>query len=250
MIEIILYALFSVFVLSLISLIGVFTLSIKTEKLEKILIYMIAFSAGGLLGDAFIHLLPEAVEKSGFVLSVSLFVLLGIGFSFAVEKIVHWRHCHHPTTKNHPHHLSIMNLVGDGMHNLIDGLIIGASYIISIPLGIATTIAVIFHEVPQEIGDFGVLIYGGFSKKKALLFNFLISLTSLAGVFLAFILGAWNNLIYFLLPFAAGNFIYIACSDLIPELHRENNVSFARSFKQLIAFVLGILIMIGLLFFG
>ncbi|MFA5992729.1 MAG: ZIP family metal transporter [Candidatus Pacearchaeota archaeon] len=245
MIDVLIYSLISVLVISLLSIIGILALSIRNEKLEKMLIYMIAFSAGALIGDAFIHLLPEAVEKSGFVMNISLLVLLGIGFSLVVEKVIHWRHCHHVTTNEHPHHLSSMNLIGDGVHNLIDGLIIGASYIVSIPIGIATTIAVIFHEIPQEIGDFGVLVYGGYTKKRALFFNFLISLTAFIGLLIALSLGSFSsNLTYYLLPFAAGNFIYIACSDLIPELHRDKFVKLSHSFGQLVAFVLGILIMV------
>ena len=240
------YTLASILIVSAISLIGIITLSVKIEKLEKILIYMIAFSAGALLGDAFIHLLPEAVSKSGFTLLISSCVLTGIGFSFIVEKIIHWRHCHLPTTKTHPHPLTTMNLVGDSIHNFIDGIIIAASYLISLPVGIATTLAVILHEIPQEIGEFGVLIYGGYTKKKALLANFLISLTAFIGAILILIIGANSEqLILFLIPFAAGNFIYIATADLIPELHKC--CSTKQSMLQLILFILGILIMGSLL---
>src|SRR3989338_1735653 len=181
MLSVWLYTIISVLAVSIIGLIGIFFLSIKSEKLEKLLVYMISFSAVALLGDAFIHLLPEAVKTSGFTIMISLSVLAGIGFSFVAEKIIHWRHCHHPTTSSHPHHLTKMNLVGEGVHNFIDGIIIATSYLISIPVGIATTIAVILHEIPQEISDFGVLVYGGYTRTKALLANFLISLTALLG---------------------------------------------------------------------
>ena len=130
-----------------------------------------------MLGGAFLHMLPEVVEKEGsFKLVISLSIIGGILLSFFLEKVIHWRHCHMPITAKHVHHVGIMSLVGDALHNFIDGVIIGASYLISIPAGIATTIAVIFHEIPQEIADFGVLIHSGFTKKKALLFNFLTSL--------------------------------------------------------------------------
>src|SRR3989344_3303920 len=172
MLNYVVYTLASVFIVSLVSLIGVLTLSFRTSTLKKCLIYFVSFSAGALLGDVFIHLLPGIIEEKGFELSVSLFILFGILFSFTVEKIINWRHCHHPTTKEHPHPFAIMNLVGDLMHNFLDGLVIGASYLINVPVGIATTLAVVLHEIPQEIGDFGVLLHGGFSKGKALFFNF------------------------------------------------------------------------------
>ena len=206
-----------------------------------------SFSAGALLGDVFIHLLPGIVEESGFGLSISLYILLGILFSFSVEKIVNWRHCHHPTTKEHPHPFAIMNLVGDFLHNFIDGLIIGASYMISIPIGIATTIAVILHEIPQEIGDFGVLIHGGFSRNRALFFNFITALSAVLGALISMVLAAnIEGSLMFLIPFAAGNFLYIAGSDLIPELNKYQFTT-KGSILQLSAIILGIMIMVSLL---
>ncbi len=242
------YTFISVLIVSLISLVGVLTLSLKASTLKKCLIYFVSFSAGALLGDVFIHLLPEAVEESGFRLSISVYILSGILFSFIVEKIINWRHCHHPTTKEHPHPFAIMNLVGDFLHNFIDGLIIGASYLASIPVGIATTIAVVLHEIPQEIGDFGILLHGGFSKGKALFFNFVTALSAVAGAIISLILAASvENSLLFLIPFAAGNFIYIAGADLIPELHKYEFTT-KGSFLQLLAIILGIGIMMGLLF--
>ena len=210
---------------------------------------MVSFSTGALFGGAFIHLLPEVVSETGFTLSVSLYALSGILFSFIIEKFVHWRHCHHPEhIHEHVHSFALMNLYGDSVHNLIDGLIIGASYLVSIPAGIATTIAVILHEIPQEIGDFGVLLHGGFSRKKALLLNFATALTAVVGAIIALAIGAYTeHLTNFLVPFAAGSFIYIAGSDLIPELHKETSVK--RSLGQLLALILGILIMTLFVFF-
>tara|TARA_Y100000310_G_scaffold15748_1_gene15841 strand:+ start:1692 stop:2438 length:747 start_codon:yes stop_codon:yes gene_type:complete len=239
-----LYTLGSILIISLISLVGILTLGIKENKLQKILTYMIAFSAGTLLGDAFIHLIPEIVESQGFTLTISSYILIGMGFSFSIEKLIHWRHCHHPTSKDHPHPLTTMNLIGDGVHNFLDGIIIAASYLISIPVGIATTIAVSLHEIPQEISEYGVLIYGGYTKKKALLANFLIALIAFAGAILTLTLST-ENLVTFLIPFAAGNFIYIATADLIPELHKHPK--FKQSLTQLILFTLGILAMAALL---
>jgi zinc and cadmium transporter len=248
MLDLWLYVLISISIVSLISLIGIFTLSIKTEKLKKILIYLVSFSAGALFGDVFIHLFPEIVKNYGFNLNISIYVLVGILFFFIIEKFVHWQHCHMPITKEHKHPFAIMNLVGDSVHNFIDGLIIGASYLFSIPLGIATTIAVVLHEIPQEIGDFGVLIHGGFTKKRALLVNFLTALTAILGGIFALLLKNVSAISAFLLPFAAGTFLYIAGSDLIPELHKETDVR--KSLIQLLAFILGIAIMFLLLLLG
>ena len=242
-----LYSLVSVFVVSLISLIGILTLSINVKKLRKFLIYMVSFSAGALLGDAFIHLLPEAVEEFGFGLNTSFYVLSGILVFFISEKIVKWRHCHMHYHDDHVHSFAVMNLIGDGFHNFIDGLIIAASYLVSIPVGIASTLAVAFHEIPQEIGDFGVLLHGGYSKKKALFFNFLTALTAVLGAVIALLMSNYfENITRFLIPFAAGGFIYIAGADLIPELHKE--VKVRKSFLQLLSILLGMLVMYSLLF--
>lgn len=243
-----LYSLVSVILVSLLSLVGVLTFSLKEENLKKIVLYLVSFSAGGLFGHAFIHMIPEAVEETGFGLQVSLYILIGIIASFIVEKFLQWRHCHIPTSEEHPHSFAYMNLFGDAVHNFIDGLIIGGSYLASIPLGIATTLAVVFHEIPQEIGDFGVLIYGGFNKSRAIFFNFSTALTAILGTIVALSVGLLiQDFIPFLIPFAAGNFIYIAGSDLIPELRKEEPI-LLKSALQLTAFVLGVLILFSLVF--
>jgi zinc and cadmium transporter len=236
----------SVIVVSLISLVGVLVFSLKEENLKKILLYLVSFSAGGLFGHAFIHMIPEAVGENGFGLQVSLYILIGIVTSFIMEKFLQWRHCHIPTSEEHPHSFAYMNLFGDAVHNFIDGLIIGGSYLANIPLGIATTLAVVFHEIPQEIGDFGVLIYGGFNKSRAIFFNFSTALTAIFGAIVALSVGFLiQDFIPFLIPFAAGNFIYIAGSDLIPELRKEEP-RFLKSALQLASFVLGVLILFSL----
>jgi len=243
-----LYSFVSVCIVSLISLVGILTFSLRRETLRSILLYLVSFSAGGLFGDAFIHLIPEAVEEGGFGLNTSIYILLGIIFSFIVEKFLQWRHCHIPTSGEHPHPFAHMNLFGDAVHNFIDGLIIAGSYIVSPSLGVATTLAVVFHEIPQEIGDFGVLIYGGFKKSRALLFNFLSALTAIFGAFTSLGLSLYmKGFISFLVPFAAGQFIYIAGSDLIPELQKE--YEFSKSVLQLVAFILGTLILLLLVLF-
>src|SRR3989344_6607738 len=167
MFQVWIYTLISVFVVSLISLIGVVTLSLQYHYLKKILLYLVSFSAGALLADVFVHLLPEVFEDVGFPLQVSLYLLLGLFFPFIIEKFLHWHHCHHVHTEKHVHPFAIINLVGDLVHNFLDGLVIAVSYLVSIPVGLATTIAVIFHEIPQEIGDFAVLLHGGVSKGRA-----------------------------------------------------------------------------------
>lgn len=246
MIEIWFLSLASVFLVSCISLIGLFTFSLKKNTLRKVLLYFVSFSVGGLLGDAFIHLLPQSIKIVNEV-TLAFYILFGITASFIIEKFIQWRHCHIPTSKEHPHPFVIMNLIGDAIHNFIDGLIIGASYLTSTQVGIATTIAVMLHEIPQEIGDFSVLIYGGFKRNKALFLNFVTALTAIAGTVTSLIIGFYaENLTNFLLPFAIGNFIYIASSDLIPELHKE--IKPIKSFIQLIMLLFGIGIMFSLLF--
>ncbi|HAI74324.1 MAG TPA: ZIP family metal transporter [Candidatus Moranbacteria bacterium] len=243
-----LYTLISVSIVSLISLVGVFALSFDRDKLYKYLIYFVSLSAGTLMGDAFIHLIPEAYENSDNSMSVSIYIILGILVFFVLEKIIHWRHCHKEPCVNHPHPFSYIIIFGDSLHNFIDGMIIGASYLASIPLGIATTIAVVFHEIPQEIGDFASLIYGGFSRKKALVLNFLSALAAAFGAFLILIFNLKvDGLEEFLIPFAAGGFIYIAGTDLIPELHKSNETK--NGVLQVIAFIIGIGLMLGMLVF-
>lgn len=240
-----LYSLASVIIISLISLIGVSTLSLREQELKKILLLLVSFSAGGLFGDAFFHLIPEAAEN-GFGIHVSIYILLGIILSFFIEKFLQWRHCHIPTSEDHPHSFAYMNLFGDAVHNLIDGLIIGGSYLTSIQLGVATTLAILFHEIPQEIGDFGVLIYGGFTRIRALLFNFATAATAILGAIIALSLSSLiQDFIPFIIPFAAGNFIYIAGSDLIPELRKEEP-SLLKSALQIVVFVLGVFILLSL----
>lgn len=236
----------SVLLVSAISLIGVAFIWVTETKLKQVFTYLVSFAVGGLLGDVFIHLIPEMTE-TGFTTQTALILIAGILVSFTVERFLQWRHCHIPTSAEHPHSFAYMNLFGDSIHNLIDGLIIGGSYLVSIPLGLATTMAVVFHEIPQELGDFSVLIYGGFHKKKALLFNFLTALTALIGAIVALVLGSISaSFTPLLVPFAAGNFVYIAGSDLIPEL-RKDTPELKKSALQLLSLVAGIVPMVLLL---
>jgi zinc and cadmium transporter len=239
--------LLSVTVVSLISFAGVFTLTLKGRILNKILLFLVSFSTGALLGDAFIHLLPEMIEETGFTLSSSFAVIGGILIFFILEKFIHWRHCHVPTSKNHPHPVGVMNLIGDGFHNFMDGMIIAGSFMADTRIGIATTIAVILHEIPQEIGELGILIHAGYSKSKALILNFMSALISVLGALIALLLGSISeSFILFVTPITIGGFIYIASADLIPELHKETDPK--KSFMQLVGIVLGVGIMLSLLF--
>lgn len=243
------YSLLSVTIVSLISLLGVLTLGIKEKSLNKILIYFVSFSAGALLGDAFIHLIPE-VYKMGSTTYTSIYFLLGIFVSFLIEKVIYWKENHSSTilgskVKN----FVFMILYGDGIHNFIDGLAIGASFLVSIPVGIATSIAIILHEIPHEIGDFAALIHGGLDKKKAIFYNFISALTAIFGTVFALLLNQRiAGINSFLVPFAAANLIYIAGTNLIPELHKETQLK--KSVVQIFTFLLGIAIMYGLLIVG
>lgn len=231
----------SVAAISILSLVGIFLLGIRERLLQRMLFVLISFSTGALLGDVFLHMLPEMTEE-GFTSQIAGMILLGILASFVLEKFIHWRHCHSVHCENHMHPVGVMNIVGDALHNAIDGILIAGSYLISIPVGVSTTIAVFMHEIPQEISDFGVLLYSGFSRKNALLCNFLTSLAALAGAVLVLLLReSIPSLTQVLLPLTAGNFLYIAGSDLIPELHKETGAR--SSLFQLLSMVAGIALM-------
>ncbi len=237
-----LFSLVSVFIISLTSFVGVFFLAFKKENLQKILFFLVSFAAGSMLGGAFFHLLPEAIEDLGYGLNFSLAVLAGILAFFVLEKFIAWRHCHIPTSKEHPHPVVFMNLIGDAFHNFIDGVVVAASFMTSFSLGLATSLATIFHEIPQEIGDFGVLIHGGLTHKKALLLNFASALTAVLGAVLTLLVGMkFVVLSKLIIPFTAGSFIYIAGSDLIPELHKETQLW--KSSVQFIGLILGLFLM-------
>ncbi len=235
------YIFASTLVISLISLIGVITLAMSDKLLGKILLLLVSFSAGALMGGAFLHLIPEAVENFQGS-NIYSYILIGFISFFLVEKILHWRHCHDGDCKVHS--FAYMNLFGDSVHNFLDGLAIAASFVTSIPLGVTTTIAVALHEIPQEIGDFGVLVYGGFKKLTALSLNFITAMTSIAGGVVGFLLAGYPEFASLLIPFTAGGFIYIAASDLIPEIRKET--SLVRGGASFLFFIFGILIMLGL----
>lgn len=241
------YTILSVIIVSLVSLVGIFALWINHRLLDKMLVYFVSLSAGTLLGDAFIHLLPETYDGNGEGIKIPLYVLSGIVTFFVLEKFIAWQHCHEIPCDDHPHAFSYLIMIGDGLHNFIDGLIIAASYIVSIPVGIATTLAVILHEIPQEMGDYATLVYGGFGRMRALFFNFATALTAIVGALIVLTVSKEADYFTeFLVPFSAGGFVYIAGTDLIPELHKRFELK--ESIWQLAALVTGIGLMAGLLF--
>ncbi len=241
------YALLGTILVSLVSLVGVFALSIKEVFLRKYIFVFVSLAVGALLGDAFIHLIPESFEALASSTTVSLLIILGIFLFFVLEKFLHWHHHSDDTAEHHAHPVGKLILFSDGVHNFIDGIVIGASFLISVPIGIATTIAVILHEIPQEIGDFAVLLHAGYTRKRALQLNFLSALAAVLGTLVAFILGGvGESFTMWILPIAAGGFIYIAVADLIPELHKTKVVT--HSLLQLLSLVFGVVLMFILTF--
>ena len=249
MVHVIFLTIISVILVSSVSLIGVISLSLHRKFLDRILLLLVSLSAGTLLGGAFLHLIPEAAEN-GFTLQISSLIILGVISFFILEKFIHWHRCRdtHLHDEHHPlQHIGILNLAGDGVHNLIDGLVIAGSYLVSLPVGIATTFAVIIHEIPQELADFGVLVYSGFSKKNAILLNLLSAAIAILGAIIGLsFVSHRQTFIYFILPFAAGGFIYIAGSNLIPEIHKESHLR--ESIWHVLAMLAGIVLMYGVRF--
>src|SRR3989338_4199950 len=261
MFDAIFYSFFSVVIVSLLSLLGVSAFFLKNLQKEEVMHFLVSFAAGALLGDVFFHILPEITEELGFTFIISVSALAGIITFFILEKFLSWHHCHvhhhkkgvkkcdheHLHDKKSPAPFVYMNLFADGLHNFIDGMVIAASYLVSIPLGIATTIAVIFHEIPQEIGDFAILLHGGFTVRRALFLNFLSAITAIIGALFAFFVSSFvEGIMIPIIAFAAGNFIYIAGVDLVPELHKKFSTKSA--ILQLLIFILGAFIMYTLLF--
>ena len=227
------------FIISLGSLVGLLPVFFQKRRLHYFLIYLVALSAGTLIGDAFLHLLPEAAELMSADALFLTVLLSFIGF-FMVEKVFHWRHCH--TDQCEDHSFGTMNLMGDSIHNFIDGLIIAGAFVTDFRLGVLTTFAVALHEIPQEIGDFGVLLHAGWSKKNALIANLGTAFWSVAGGLSGYFLAAkTDQLISYLLPIAAGGFIYIAASDLIPELRKDTDAN--RTVRTALLFLAGVVLM-------
>ena len=241
---ILLQIIIAVTIVSLVSLLGIFFF-LKQKILNKILFFLVSFAAGTFLGVAFLDLLPEAFE-GGFKESIPLFILLGILFFFVLEKFLYWHHHHAGQEHEEVHAFTYLNIVGDAIHNFLDGVAIAAAFLISVPIGVATAVAVIFHEIPQEIGQFAILVHGGWSRKKALLYNFFSALTAIAGALLVLLFSqTFTEAPAVLLGLGAASFIYIAMSDLLPELQKESHIG--RFALQLFWMIAGIAVMALLL---
>lgn len=228
------------------SLVGALVLTLRTSFVSKVLLHLVSFATGAILGTVFLHLLPEVMEHAGDPLLGSMLILGGMILAFGIEKFIHWHHCHSTehdeVDGHHTHPLGALILIGDGIHNFIDGMLIVSSFAVSVPVGIATTLAVILHEIPQELSDVSLLLHSGFSRSKAILWNSISACTAIGGAVLAlFFESTIEGVEYVLLPIAAGNFLYIATTDLIPELHRETR--FSKSVQQVFLVMLGIVLM-------
>jgi len=228
------------FVNGLVGLAGAVTLALKPKRLEQLLLFLVAFSAGALLGGAFFHLMPESLESMA---AESSFLVMLAGFSlfYVMERYLYWHHCHEGKCDVHP--VTYLILFGDAFHNFIDGIVIAASFLVSIPFGIVTALVIIGHEIPQELGNFGVMVHGGMKRTKAILYSFLSQLTCVAGGIVGYFLASSFDPAP-LLPLAAGGFLYIAASDLVPELHKESDRT--RSAYYFIVFLAGLGFMLAI----
>ena len=233
------YIILATTILSLFSLLGVFTISFHEKGLKKFLLGLVGLSTGTLLGGAFLHLLPEASESLEAETIYSLMLISFVVFFF-LEKYLHWHHCHDGECDKHS--IGYMNLIGDSIHNFIDGMIIAVAFITDIRLGVVTSFALAFHEIPQELGDYGVLIYSGMEKTRALFFNFLVAVTSVAGGLVGYFFAvSAEGFVSYLLPVAAGGFLYIAAADLMPSIRDEEDTK--KSLAAMGLFVAGLLLM-------
>lgn len=244
--------LIAVTLVSAVSLVGVFTISIP-RILDRYLHLLVAFAAGTLVASALTDLIPEGVAAGGD--NAYLIVIGGIVTFLILEKLLYWYHCHHGACDDHHNDnhnkakaYTYLNLIGDAIHNLLDGAIIAVAFNAGTGIGITATVAVILHEIPQELGDFAILVHGGFTKSRAILFNFLSALTAIVGALLAiYFLKIFEFIEPLALAFSGGAFLYIALVDLIPELHHKPQM--VKNIAQISAFLLGIgaIILFGLL---
>jgi zinc and cadmium transporter len=206
--------------MSALALVGGLALFLREATVRRLLLPLVALAAGSLLGGAFFHMLPAALVGGLDVLATFAWAAAGFVVFFALEQFLHWHHCHRATAScRQP--LTYLVLIGDGLHNLLGGIAVAGTFLTDVRLGITTWIAAAMHEVPQELGDFGVLVHGGWSKRRALLFNFLSALTFLLGSLLAYAVSLEVD-VSFLVAFAAGNFLSIGAADLVPEVNRTH----------------------------
>ncbi len=226
--------------MSALALSGSLTLLMREATLQRLLLPLVAFAAGSLIGGALFHMLPASLEQLPPRESV-LWVALGFLLFFVLEQFLHWHHCHRADADcRRP--VTYLILVGDALHNFLGGLAIGGVFLVDLRLGFAAWLAAAAHEVPQELGDFGVLVHGGWSKRSALLFNLLSGLTFLVGGLVAYAASLSFDIAW-LVPLAAGNFLYIGASDLVPEVNKPR--SLATSFEHFVAFAGGLGLMWG-----
>ena len=223
----------------LVALVGAILFLFVEKKSQKFMIFFVSFTTGALLGGALIHFIPEAVEELSLV-KTTILTLSGFIIFFLLETYLHWHHCHDGKCEKHP--FTYLLLWGDGIHNLLDGVIIGITFLVNPALGSVSAVAIALHEIPQEISEFGVLVYAGFAKRKALLLNFLSATTVIIGGIIGFTVGesieAWIPHIVML---AVGSFLYIAASDFVPEIRKEE--SMGKSFNIFVIFGAGIALM-------
>lgn len=234
------------------SVLAAATFLLLSENVRKrSLPHMVSYAIGALLGAAFLTLLPHALAHPAVndLHDITLTVLIGILAFFLLEKMVLWRHCHAHDCEVHgeDHHHDAqgaargsMILIGDGMHNLVDGVLIGAAFLTDVHVGIVTSIAVATHEIPQELGDFSILLHSGYSRGKALIMNIAASLTTvIGGVAAYYSLQGVEQLVPYVLAVAAASFIYIAVADLIPSLHHRTEARVTA--QQMILIVAGVM---------
>jgi len=236
----------AVVAVSAIAFVGIVVLVVREDLLRRIVPVLVSFAVGALLGDALFHILPELAEDGGITVDLSWVMALSILFFFVLEKFIHLHHQLNAPEHRHVHPVVLTNLLGDGVHNFVDGAIIAGSFLVSPSLGLATTIAVALHEIPQEMGDLGVLVHAGLAPKRALAYNVASAMTALLGAVIALLLdGAIDGIERPLLAISAGAFIYIAGSDLIPELHKGTSIR--TSVLQFLGIAAGFAVMAALL---
>lgn len=232
----------STLMVSLLSFSGLLLLAMRTTQLQRMVFILVSFAVGALFGNTFFMLIPESFATIENTQLIGVLIILGLVVMFVLEKFIHWHHCHSVSHDHDAAPLGYISLITDSLHNFTDGVLIAAAWMASPEVGIATTLAVVVHEIPQEISDFGVLLHAGFSRRKALFLNFIAACAAILGALITVMLGSvTEKLIVYILPFAAGGFIYLAGSDLIPELHRESSVR--KSLIQLAAILTGLAMM-------
>jgi zinc and cadmium transporter len=225
-----------------IAMTGSITVALKPTTLNRLLLVLVAFASGSLIGGAFFHMIPAALLADMSGLEVGIATVAGFTAFLILEQLLHWHHCHRADADcKKP--LTYLVLIGDGLHNFLGGLAIAGTFLIDVRLGITAWLAAAAHEIPQELGDFAVLIHGGWSRRRALLFNLLSGLTFLLGGLVAY--GVSSQLdIKWLIPFAAGNFLYIGAVDLVPEINKHDRLG--SNIVHFLAFLVGIALLLAL----